>query len=39
LYVEELKRGTNKDIGPEDIFEMSSVFHNDGVFDPENKIR
>jgi hypothetical protein len=24
LYVEDLKRGTNKDIGPKDIFEMSS---------------
>jgi hypothetical protein len=25
LYVEDLKRGTNKDIGPKDIFEMASV--------------
>ena len=24
LYVEDLKRGTNKDIGPKDIFEMAS---------------
>jgi hypothetical protein len=24
LYVEDLKRGTNKDIGPKDIFEMTS---------------
>jgi hypothetical protein len=24
LYVEDLKRGTNKDVGPKDIFEMSS---------------
>jgi hypothetical protein len=24
LYVEDLKRGTNKDIGPKDIFEMGS---------------
>jgi hypothetical protein len=24
LYVEDLKRGTNKDIGSKDIFEMSS---------------
>jgi hypothetical protein len=24
LYVEDLKRGTNKDIGPKDIFETSS---------------
>ena len=23
-YVEDLKRGTNKDIGPKDIFEMAS---------------
>jgi len=26
LYVEDLKRGTNKDIGPKDIFEMDSKF-------------
>jgi hypothetical protein len=26
LYVEDLKRGTNKDIGPKDIFEMSSSY-------------
>jgi hypothetical protein len=26
LYVEDLKRGTNKDIGPKDIFEMASSF-------------
>jgi hypothetical protein len=26
LYVEDLKRGTNKDIGPKDIFEMGSTF-------------
>jgi hypothetical protein len=24
LYVEDLKRGTNKDIGPKDVFEMGS---------------
>jgi len=24
LYVEDLKRGTNKDIGPKDIFETAS---------------
>jgi hypothetical protein len=24
LYVEDLKQGTNKDIGPKDIFEMAS---------------
>jgi hypothetical protein len=24
LYVEDLKRGTNKDIGPKDIFEIAS---------------
>ena len=24
LYVEDLKRGTNKDVGPKDIFEMAS---------------
>jgi hypothetical protein len=24
LYVEDLKRGSNKDIGPKDIFEMGS---------------
>jgi len=24
LYVEDLKRGTNKDMGPKDIFEMDS---------------
>jgi hypothetical protein len=24
--IEDLKRGTNKDIGPKDIFEMSSIF-------------
>jgi hypothetical protein len=24
LYVEDLKRGTNKEVGPKDIFEMSS---------------
>jgi hypothetical protein len=26
LYVEDLKRGTNKDMGPKDIFEMGSTF-------------
>ncbi len=26
LYVEDLKRGTNKDIGPKDIFETASSF-------------
>jgi len=26
LYVEDLKRGTNKDIGPKDIFEMASIY-------------
>jgi hypothetical protein len=26
LYVEDFKRGTNKDIGPKDIFEMGSSF-------------
>jgi hypothetical protein len=26
LYVEDLKRGTNKDIGPKDIFELGSTF-------------
>jgi len=26
LYVEDLKRGTNKDIGPKDIFEMRSTY-------------
>ena len=26
LYVEDLKRGSNKDIGPKDIFEMDSKF-------------
>ena len=25
LYVEDLKRGTNKDIGPKDIFEIAST--------------
>jgi hypothetical protein len=25
LYVEDLKRGANKDIGPKDIFEMGST--------------
>ena len=25
MYVEDLKRGTNKDIGPKDIFEMGST--------------
>jgi len=25
LYVEDLKRGTNKDIGSKDIFEMGSI--------------
>jgi len=24
LYVEDLKRGTNKEVGPKDIFEMAS---------------
>jgi hypothetical protein len=24
LYVEDLKRGTNKEVGPKDIFEMGS---------------
>jgi hypothetical protein len=27
LYVEDLKRGTNKDIGPKDIFEMASMLN------------
>ena len=26
MYVEDLKRGTNKDIGPKNIFEMGSTF-------------
>jgi hypothetical protein len=26
LYVEDLKRGSNKEVGPKDIFEMSSHF-------------
>jgi hypothetical protein len=26
LVVEDLKRGTNKDIGPKDIFEMGSIY-------------
>ena len=26
LYVEDFKRGTNKDIGPKDIFEMDSDY-------------
>ena len=26
MYVEDLKRGSNKDIGPKDIFEMGSNF-------------
>ena len=26
MYVEDLKRGTNKDMGPKDIFEMGSTF-------------
>ena len=25
MYVEDFKRGTNKDIGPKDIFEMGSI--------------
>jgi len=25
LYVEDLKRGTNKDVGPKDIFELGSI--------------
>jgi hypothetical protein len=29
LYVEDLKRGTNKDIGPKDIFEMGSNENSD----------
>jgi hypothetical protein len=28
LYVEDFKRGTNKDIGPKDIFELGSKFYN-----------
>ena len=27
LYVEDLKRGINKDIGPKDIFELGSSHH------------
>jgi hypothetical protein len=27
LYVEDLKRGSNKDIGPKDIFEMGSTIY------------
>jgi hypothetical protein len=27
LYVEDLKRGLNKDIGPKDIFELGSSHH------------
>jgi hypothetical protein len=27
LYVEDLKRNTNKDIGPKDIFEMGSCYY------------
>jgi hypothetical protein len=26
LYVEDLKRGTNKEVGPKDIFEMGSKY-------------
>jgi hypothetical protein len=32
VYVEDLKRGTNKDIGPKDIFEMGST-KNQGKID------
>jgi hypothetical protein len=41
LYVEDLKRGTNKDIGPKDIFEMSSnKVHRLGLFpNPSPKCR
>jgi hypothetical protein len=31
LYVEDLKRGTNKDIGPKDIFEMGSSYDVSGI--------
>jgi hypothetical protein len=34
LYVEDLKRGTNKDIGPKDIFEMGSNL--EGYSQPES---
>jgi len=42
LYVEDLKRGTNKDIGPKDIFEMGSkkkALHlPQGLFEIENSV-
>ena len=31
MYVEDLKRGANKDIGPKDIFEMGSNLHLGGL--------
>ena len=31
MYVEDLKRGTNKDIGPKDIFEMGSNYSGGGL--------
>ena len=33
MYVEDLKRGTNKGIGPKDIFEMGSNDHRRGMGD------
>jgi hypothetical protein len=37
LYVEDLKRGTNKDIGPKDIFEMGSNYFRARITSEGNK--
>ena len=38
MYVEDLKRGTNKDIGPKDIFEMGSKQKGRNVYDSKDLI-
>jgi hypothetical protein len=38
LYVEDLKRGTNKDIGPKDIFEIASKFKAGQILTKSGKI-
>jgi hypothetical protein len=37
LYIEDLKRGTNKDIGPKDIFKMASKYYGKNVRSKEKK--
>ena len=35
MYVEDLKRGTNKDVGPKDIFEVGSILFSNPYLPPD----